>query len=253
MGEIKNFIYLQQDYNEIRKSNPILFNVKYYKSMSTNELVAIPGRLSGNLTEEQLISLKQHNENSRAKLSSMNKSNNLTSSNLTSYGSISNPYGQQNVVDMNNYNWIGGVDPYLNELDSDPINQMYNFPNPYVQPHTKRPNPFEDYKKYGGPGSNINNTRDYEKTLADFLKTPIKSPLQQMLEELFDEQERKEFLIHLGYILTYVDDKLKVTKKASNGDVTFYSETVDQIFFKEMSIKLKVTLLSKNTLKLKIS
>lgn len=153
---------------------------------------------------------------------------------------------KSNVAHLTNqYNT--GVDPYhgLN-LDNDYYKQQF-IPN---WEHKQFPD-FGNIKK-SSPSRTGLETQDMARYLQEYLK-PKKSEFEVLLDAMFDTSEKEQFLITLGFEFLHENGEdwmqrtvaglLEKGKKA---------EIFDKIFLREMTIKFKNLLISKNSLKMKL-
>lgn len=141
-----------------------------------------------------------------------------------------NPYqGQPQITDTNR------LEDYIN-LNRSSNNPFWNQAKTRI-PQQVQPQVRKDYYT------------DYPRT-GEFIKDP--NPLEDLLNQLFNFQEKWDFLKSLGY--------KPLNEEINNSDISLTTVviregghgTIENIFIKEMSIKLKNLLLSKSVLKLKL-
>ena len=95
-------------------------------------------------------------------------------------------------------------------------------------------------------------SRHFEELIAKHFKKSEKSAFEQMIDLLFQPEEKIDFLVSLGWVKN--DDhpvKPTVSKKDEHGKVILTGE-VDQTFLYEITIKFKNLLLAKPKLTVKI-
>ena len=95
----------------------------------------------------------------------------------------------------------------------------------------------------------------FQEALNDYFKTSKKSAFEEILDELFNQEEKINFLMSVGYEFLDGDDIVKTMSgntKIRKGDAEFGWLDFDKLFVKEISIKFRNLLLAKVTLKLKI-
>jgi len=132
--------------------------------------------------------------------------------------------------------------PYQQPLELD--NYKKFFPNPYPStPKTYGPSPSR---------TGINN-QDWEKELMSYLK-PKKSAFEEILDVLFTTAEKEQFLIDIGYMLNWnnTDGSHDITRKLASGEIKTITNSLNDLFLKEITVKFKNLLLAKATLKLKL-
>lgn len=119
---------------------------------------------------------------------------------------------------------------------------------------------FDEYlKMYEPTKSSKDNWGVGVDDLAKFLK-PKKSSFEEILDGLFSLAEREQFLMDIGYVLEtktpdgllYKDSDIKITRKLADGTIKTITNSLNDLFLKEISVKFKNLLLAKSTLKLKL-
>lgn len=141
----------------------------------------------------------------------------------------------------NQYNT--GVDPYhgLN-LDNDYYKQQF-IPNWEYKPYDQGLKP--------SPNRSLE-TQDMARYLQEMLK-PKKSEFEVLLDAMFDTSEKEQFLITLGFEFTHENGEDYISRTVA-GLLEKGKKAVlfDKIFLREMTIKFKNLLISKNSLKMKL-
>lgn len=125
-------------------------------------------------------------------------------------------------------------------------NQPYiiNQPSPYQNPYD-----IEKFQKKITPQS----TEEFKFSLLEYMKRK-KSAFEEILDMLFTTAEKEQFLIDIGYF--FENDPLNnaaiIKRKLSTGEVKTVTNSLDDLFLKEITVKFKNLLLAKATLKLKL-
>lgn len=144
--------------------------------------------------------------------------------------------------------YVGGIDPYQD---------MWQNPNTFTSPNWEWQNPGPFGPIDGGLRPSPNRSGQLQtQDMADYLQAmlkPKKSEFEVLLDAMFDTSEKEQFLITLGFEFKHENGEdwmertvaglLEKGKKA---------EIFDKVFLREMTIKFKNLLISKNSLKLKI-
>lgn len=141
---------------------------------------------------------------------------------------------------MNQYNT--GVDPYKDAYINTP-NVPYHQPMwEYIPP--QNPGPF-------GKQGQLQ-TQDMARYLQEAL-APKKSDFELLLNSMFDTSEKEQFLITLGFEFTHENGEDWISRTVA-GLLEKGKKAVlfDKIFLREMTIKFKNLLISKNSLKMKL-
>ena len=123
---------------------------------------------------------------------------------------------------------------------------------PYMIPQKSPfpPNP----AKQDPYGSNKSSS---EEILRELLLRKSKSPFEEILDSLFDNSEKEQFLIDSGYEF-YINSKGEdmISKKVPGEENKYLywsrDKELDSLFIKEISIKFKNLLIRKEKLKLKL-
>jgi len=137
------------------------------------------------------------------------------------------------------------LDPNWNQQQSTGIN------NPFPQP---APNPtyydYEQFKKTRIPTRDA--SKDYQEamsSLSNYMNKTQKAPVQALLDDLFVEDEKLDYLLSMGYRQLENSSYLVKGEPDPEFKRTF---TLDEAFVIEMRVKLKNILLAKQSLKFKI-
>ena len=149
--------------------------------------------------------------------------------------------------------YMTGIDPYINQpYIGDPL---YPGLLPQQQPwEWTNPGPFpQPEKKYGpSPSRSGSSTQDMAEYLQQMLK-PQKSEFEVLLDAMFDTAEKEQFLVTLGFEFLHEDGEDWMKREVAGlTEKCKKSDCFDKIFLREMTIKFKNLLISKNSLKLKI-
>ncbi len=137
-----------------------------------------------------------------------------------------------------------GVDPY-GQLDFNGQWQQQPFiPNweyrPYDQNLIKQ-----------SPNRSLE-TQDMARYLQEYLK-PKKSEFETLLDAMFDTSEKEQFLITLGFEFTHENGEDWISRTVAGLlEKGKKADLFDKIFLREMTIKFKNLLISKNSLKMKL-
>jgi len=151
---------------------------------------------------------------------------------------------------MNQYNT--GIDPYKNEFintQNIPFNQpMWE----YIPPQNPNPGPFGGLVKSSPNRKDVYQTQDMVRYLQEAL-APKKSDFELLLNSMFDTSEKEQFLITLGFEFTHENGEDYISRTVA-GLLEKGKKAVlfDKIFLREMTIKFKNLLISKNSLKMKL-
>lgn len=142
---------------------------------------------------------------------------------------------------MNQYNT--GVDPYKDIwIDT-----------PNVQPFV---NPSWEYKQFPQQHPNPSRTGLETQDMARYLQeclNPKKSEFEVLLDAMFDTSEKEQFLITLGFEFTHENGEDWISRTVAGLlEKGKKAEIFDKIFLREMTIKFKNLLISKNSLKMKL-
>ena len=139
------------------------------------------------------------------------------------------------------------------------IDPLQQYPQqPYQQPFDwewKNPGPFGQPDRGLKPSPNRSgnyNTQDMADYLQAMLK-PKKSEFEVLLDAMFDTSEKEQFLITLGFEFKHENGEDWIERTVAGLlEKGKKAEIFDKIFLREMTIKFKNLLISKNSLKLKI-
>lgn len=163
--------------------------------------------------------------------------------------SLSNNYlDQGQFVVGDNWEWQQPVNPLIDhgKYKQFPFEQKPYNPTPFGE---------DPYKKYGpSPGRQIPYDEALKKEMQDYLlglKKP-KSAFEELIDGLFTTAEKEQVLIDMGYILEQKDNKLVISRKLADGTVKTITNSLDDLFLKEITVKFKNLLMAKASLKLKI-
>jgi len=132
--------------------------------------------------------------------------------------------------------------------------------NPLVDPGKYKQYPWEQdpYKKYGSSPSKSQDVFDKDELLKQLarLQNPKKSAFEELIDELFTNADKEQVLIDMGYEFQLKDEghskKVVITRKLSDGTYKTITNTLDDLFLKEITVKFKNLLMAKASLKLKI-
>lgn len=151
---------------------------------------------------------------------------------------------------MNQYN--AGIDPYKDAFINTP-NIPYNQPMwEYIPPQNPNPGPFGGLVKSSPTRGDIYKTQDMADYLQAMLK-PKKSEFEILLDAMFDTSEKEQFLITLGFEFTQENGEDWISRTVAGLlEKGKKAEIFDKIFLREMTIKFKNLLISKNSLKMKL-
>ena len=146
----------------------------------------------------------------------------------------STPNGSSNSYVDNNYST--GIDPYWGVPGQNQFVPQKVHPGPFPRPGYQ-----EDF-----------NAQDWAIKLQDMI-SPKVNPFQVMLDIMFDMSEKEQFLINLGFEF-FTQDGEDYMQREVAGILEKGKKLMlfDTIFLREMMIKFKNLLISKNSLKLKI-
>lgn len=161
---------------------------------------------------------------------------------------------QQGLEQLKSVSYTGGLDPY-NGSGVIPLT-IGDFPmqqKPYTEPY----NPFDQPWKNPGPFGGPLNRRDTDyKEYADYLQEmlkPKKSEFEVLLDAMFDTSEKEQFLITLGFEFTHENGEDWISRTVAGLlEKGKKADLFDEIFLREMTIKFKNLLISKNSLKMKL-
>lgn len=143
----------------------------------------------------------------------------------------------------NQYNT--GIDPY-HGLDLGNENYKHQFiPNWEYRP------PYDQGLIKQSPNRN-SETQDMARYLQEYLK-PKKSEFEVLLDAMFDTSEKEQFLITLGFEFTHENGEDWISRTVAGLlEKGKKADLFDKIFLREMTIKFKNLLISKNSLKMKL-
>jgi hypothetical protein len=131
---------------------------------------------------------------------------------------------------------------------------------PYQQPlelddYKKFFPPYQEPKKYGPSPSRTGTStdlQDWQDQIAKALK-PKKSAFEELLDSMFNQSEKQEFLTTLGYEFNsefFIRKSLDETKEPFKWDNN--PNNINLVFLKEITVKFKNLLLTKATLKIRL-
>lgn len=136
-----------------------------------------------------------------------------------------------------------GIDPYKDMFVDTPNVQPFFSPNwEYKQFPQQNPNPSRTGLE----------TQDMARYLQEYLK-PKKSEFEILLDAMFDTAEKEQFLITLGFEFTHENGEDLISRTVAGLlEKGKKADLFDKIFLREMTIKFKNLLISKNSLKMKL-
>jgi hypothetical protein len=156
---------------------------------------------------------------------------------------INNPNGLTgNAWDWNDYTKnVPQIAPYKQPYD--PFGSGAKYPQPYQNPKV-----------------NIPLDEDLLREMKNFKSKPQKSEFELLIENLFSQEEKEQLLIDMGYELEnapvdargYVSTApIIIKRKLADGTYKTITNSLDDLFLKEITVKFKNLLLAKATLKIK--
>jgi hypothetical protein len=159
-----------------------------------------------------------------------------------------------------------GIDPLNGQfVVGDFPNQLadgwkYDFPykqQPYIAPQDpwQNPGPFgpDPYKKYGPPPKRNQDVFDQEELMRQLAGLKVKkSAFEELIDQLFTTSEKEQVLIDMGYEFAQIDNKTVITRKLADGTIKTITNSLDDLFLKEITVKFKNLLMAKASLKLKL-
>ena len=128
--------------------------------------------------------------------------------------------------------WGQGVPPFY-QPTPDPFNGIYD-------KKTRIP------QRQGTIG-----TQDWNDYISQITSPNKRSVIEELMDELFTTAEKEQFLIDAGYTLEHKSN-LVISRKLADGTVKTITNTLEDLFLKEITIKFKNLLLAKSVLKLKL-
>lgn len=194
--------------------------------------VNIPGKISSRLTSDTLAELEKY-EAQVAKLSQKYLNSTLVEQGYLGWD------GLQQMGTGNNWDWTTpNVPPF----------------SPYIQPSTSKPtSPFPNPFKKQTP-INTQKPNTYQDELKRYMKVVKDDTFERLMDEIFTLPEKEQFLIDTGYELEWdnQDGSHNIYKTLADGTRKRITNSLNDLFMKEILIKFKITLLTKSTLKMKI-
>jgi hypothetical protein len=154
------------------------------------------------------------------------------------------------VGDPNSWQWEVPIqqDPYY-------WDQYAKQKQPYANPLV----PDQGYKQYPWDQNPLGQKKPYQdafdqeallKQLAGLQKAK-KSAFEEIIDVLFTTTEKEQMLIDMGYELEHKEG-LIIRRKLADGTYKTITNSLDDLFLKEVTIKFKNLLLAKASLKLRI-
>lgn len=125
----------------------------------------------------------------------------------------------------------------------------------YKQQQPSKPLISPRIKPYG-PSPSRRDT-EYEKDAMKYIQDMIKpktSPFEEIINAIFSQTEKEQFLIDAGYILEWdnQDGSYDIKRKLNDGSIKTITTPLNELFLKEITVKFKNLLLAKQVLKLKL-
>lgn len=201
----------------------------------------IPGLIANKKDDSKLTSaeLQAKRDSFEAYIKSWKSEEDTLKSQALSNVSNLNQVGTAKMDLLNQY--MTGIDPYKDAYINTPMQPF--------QPMWEH-QPYDQGLK-ASPNRKLE-TQDMARYLQEYLK-PKKSEFEVLLDAMFDTSEKEQFLITLGFEFYHENGEDWIKREVAGfTEKARKSDSFDKIFLREMTIKFKNLLISKNSLKLKI-
>jgi hypothetical protein len=235
-------------------------NGSYYKNLGNKEL-KIPGLIQGKKSESDKLLSEAELERERLEFAASQKTAELRNKALaaTIHAQANSRSVKQELTPAQasalygqSYPGTSATQPYElgnGYFDIDKLNQPA--PLDLLKKY------WEDSKVYGpSPSRQVNPFKDAEYFQQEILKKlkPQKTAFEEMIDLVFSAAEKEQFLIDIGYTLERdkQDDNPIIRRKMSDGSMKLITNTLNDLFLKEITVKFKNLLLAKATLKLRL-